>query len=439
MNNLLNRLKPSGSKKKSSSSSSSLSNTSSPNKVASDIGQPYLVKHNIHVGYNPETGKIEGLPKPWLELLSQANIGQLEQSTNPKAVIDALKYYTHAVKSCGKFLTTQADIDAEGREIDREWPSNHSLESGDDSSARSSVEDILTRTSSGQTSSSSSETSSKQTTAVKENHSNHPENISETSSSAQQEMPPQTVDNNVYASPVKPGDVTNKNYQLPSSDSSRVLSNDLYKIQLQDNNKKQIPRILEPVAENNGNNTHEDLVNDNETSETSRTTSSPSLRRKKKDVPTKNPLKLLSEEQIMERLRSIVNPHDPKERYKILKKIGSGASGTVFTAVDTETDKKVAIKTMNLASQPKKELIITEIMVMRENQHPNLVNYLDSYLVDNDLWVIMEYLEGGALTDVVTETIMSEGQMAAVCKETLKAIDFLHSKVSNDLHSREFP
>ena len=110
---------------------------------ASDIGQPYLVKHNIHVGYNPSTGKIEGLPQPWIEWLSQANIGKLEQSTNPKAVIDALKYYAHTVKqgANAKFLTTQKDIDEDVKEIDREWPSQGSL--GSSGGSRSSQEELL--------------------------------------------------------------------------------------------------------------------------------------------------------------------------------------------------------------------------------------------------------------------------------------------------------
>ena len=65
----------------------------------------------------------------------------------------------------------------------------------------------------------------------------------------------------------------------------------------------------------------------------------------------------------------------------------NSASGTVYIAIEVATGREVAIKTMNLHQQPKKELIINEILVMREHQNPNIVNFLDSYLVGEELWV----------------------------------------------------
>lgn len=134
----------------------------------------------------------------------------------------------------------------------------------------------------------------------------------------------------------------------------------------------------------------------------------------------------MTDAEIIEKLKSIVTIGDPNRKYTKMEKIGQGASGTVFTAVECSTGMEVAIKQMNLSQQPKKELIINEILVMRENKHPNVVNYLDSYLVGEELWVVMEYLPGGSLTDVVTETCMDEGQISAVCREVLQALEFLH-------------
>ena len=131
---------------------------------------------------------------------------------------------------------------------------------------------------------------------------------------------------------------------------------------------------------------------------------------------------------IIERLNRICTPADPRELYRNLNKIGQGASGGVYTAYERGTNRCVAIKQMNLEQQPKKDLIINEILVMKDSSHPNIVNFIDSYLVGGDLWVIMEYMEGGSLTDVVTFNIMTEGQIAAVCRETLKGLQHLHSK-----------
>ena len=102
------------------------------------------------------------------------------------------------------------------------------------------------------------------------------------------------------------------------------------------------------------------------------------------------------------------------------------ASGGVFTAYQVGTNLSVAIKQMDLDEQPRKYLIINEILVMRASRHQNVVNFIDSFLFKNELWVVMEYMEGGSLTDVVMASLMTEGQIAAVSRETAQGLQHLH-------------
>lgn len=141
----------------------------------------------------------------------------------------------------------------------------------------------------------------------------------------------------------------------------------------------------------------------------------------------------MTEAQVMEKLRSVVSPGDPNQSYTKIKKVGQGASGSVYVAKVNSSPSsstalamlsagkntsRVAIKQMDLAHQPRKELIVNEILVMKESQHPNIVNFLDAFLKGStELWVVMEYMEGGALTDVIDNNTLEEDQIATICLE----------------------
>ncbi|OMJ17831.1 Serine/threonine-protein kinase CLA4 [Smittium culicis] len=130
-------------------------------------------------------------------------------------------------------------------------------------------------------------------------------------------------------------------------------------------------------------------------------------------------LSTLNESQIMTKLREIVSKNDPK----LL------ASGSVFMARSLVTKKIVAIKQMDLKTQPRKELLVNEILVMKESQHPNIVNYIESFLIGNsDLWVVMEYMNGGALTDIIDNNSMNENQIATISLEVCSGLHHLHKQ-----------
>ncbi|XP_050297598.1 serine/threonine-protein kinase PAK mbt [Anthonomus grandis grandis] len=136
----------------------------------------------------------------------------------------------------------------------------------------------------------------------------------------------------------------------------------------------------------------------------------------------------LTHEQFRAALQMVVSSKDPRENLERFVKIGEGSTGTVCIAQDRNNGKQVAVKKMDLRKQQRRELLFNEVVIMRDYHHPNIVEMFDSYLVNDELWVVMEFLEGGALTDIVTHSRMDEEQIATVCKQCLKALAYLHSQ-----------
>jgi len=349
-----------------------------------NISYPTKFTHVVHVGFNGESGEFTGMPDSWAKLLVASNISKEMQKKNPQAVLDVLNYYEHTSKQAdNKYMTQTPSTDPSPRpsySISTQALSSPSSQtSGTHSPSPRTSLTPLRPASPPAVVAPARLTGSSSTPSFSSTTPDHEEVEEEPAPPPISSRPEKTK--SIYTKPVDEDEDDSSSLKVPAT----------------------IKEENDVASANNNNN--------NNNSKTSQ------------DRPKK---KKMSDEEILSRLRSIVTVGDPNRKYTKMEKIGQGASGTVYTAIETATGMEVAIKQMNLQQQPKKELIINEIIVMKSNKHPNVVNFLDAFLVTEELWVTMEYLPGGSLTDVVTETCMDEGQIAAVCREVLQALDFLH-------------
>jgi len=138
-------------------------------------------------------------------------------------------------------------------------------------------------------------------------------------------------------------------------------------------------------------------------------------------------------------LSDLISRDDPTQIFKGMKKIGEGAAGEVFVATNSKTGQKVAVKKMEINNENIK-LLATEISIMKSSKHPNVVEYTESYIVDEKMWVVMEYMGGGCLTDVLEcfeDVQLNEAQIAFVTRETLQSLAYVHAhhRIHRDIKS----
>ncbi|KAM9147303.1 serine/threonine-protein kinase PAK 6 [Pangshura tecta] len=137
---------------------------------------------------------------------------------------------------------------------------------------------------------------------------------------------------------------------------------------------------------------------------------------------------VVTHEQFKAALRMVVDQGDPRTLLENYVKIGEGSTGIVCIAREKHSGRQVAVKMMDLRKQQRRELLFNEVVIMRDYQHVNVVEMYKSYLVGEELWVLMEFLQGGALTDIVSQIRLNEEQIATVCESVLQALAYLHSQ-----------
>ncbi|KAL5965971.1 Serine/threonine-protein kinase PAK 4 [Taenia solium] len=178
------------------------------------------------------------------------------------------------------------------------------------------------------------------------------------------------------------------------------------------------------IAESKSLNHLKTLVNLNESSEyLASTLPQRPVRQNAAPIPVAN----YSLIQLRSLLAREVDPGDPRSLLKELGTIGEGSTSVVKLARRLPDNTLVAIKKMNIANQQRPELLINEAVLMRTFSHPNIVKMFSCYLVNDDFWVIMEFMDCGALTSVLLHARLSEKQIATLCIPILSALAFLHS------------
>src|SRR6478736_7732537 len=114
-----------------------------------------------------------------------------------------------------------------------------------------------------------------------------------------------------------------------------------------------------------------------------------------------------------------MRPQDPfigrdilNGQFQILQKIGSGGMGSVYKAAQPAMNRMVAVKILHPKLNNRKDLVSRfrrEARAMSHLTHPNTVKvYLYGDLDDGSLYIVMEYLEGKNLNQVVRK----EGPMS---------------------------
>ena len=120
------------------------------------------------------------------------------------------------------------------------------------------------------------------------------------------------------------------------------------------------------------------------------------------------------------------------ERYEVLRPLGEGGMGWVYLGMQLELERKVAIKTLHPEKTQSPSTVARfrrEASVAQSLTHPNTVRIYDFGKTDDGmLYLVMEYLEGNSLTEVIRAGgKLPERKVTRLAAQVLKSLIEAHA------------
>lgn len=132
-------------------------------------------------------------------------------------------------------------------------------------------------------------------------------------------------------------------------------------------------------------------------------------------------------------LDDVLSPTNSSDKFVDQKFIGEGAAAAIYLARNREDNRWVAIKKISRKSGKlvnSVKWLVGEIHVLRQlYHHPNIVNFYDAFASGDEVWVVMEYMDWGCMTELLDKYAMiqmRESHIAFVCFQLLRALTFIH-------------
>ncbi len=115
--------------------------------------------------------------------------------------------------------------------------------------------------------------------------------------------------------------------------------------------------------------------------------------------------------------------------YRILEKIGEGGMGEVYLADDIKLDRKVAIKFLPqhlTSNQQNVDRFEREAKAAATLNHPNIITIYDVIESENQICIVMEYVEGKSLRDVLNEYELRLDKILDIIRQICEGLQEAH-------------